>query len=555
MKFQNLLGMFAVLLIALSGPSYATEYGSIPIPRAPMPPTFIPPPIITFVPSAAGTIAPRVSEPEGAESNEVTESNCGGTVELCENKGKSEGDELAKFTINQILYVDLLHGNNISYKFNKIKNNANFTNITDLGNVNLNKNINISNNNKKSNNYNININNDLIIFPQLNKIIIKHSAYKLLYKIIIDKSKGGHWQIALNDNEKILINGVFQRCEFALRVIKNRYTNAAKKSDCDDTCKAFNRAKSVEVGRYHKDLSVALERANLSPLQRLITVGDTVILTPTIPFVPSIDTTAPGAVNTIRNLEKNTTFKVPVVGVNPPAAAKDEEPVVGDNPQEAAKDVGIFDAGGNIANPPAAAKDVGIFNAGGNIANPPAAAKDVGIFNAGGNIANLPAVAVTPKVWEPEGTAFNCGESAESCQQEGGNCGSILAQKVINQIVEKKLLEAEENGKDIEKDFPFVSRNKDFFSYLYLFVEYMDDDSFEPNRLVRSSENDKSLMKSAAQSAEFSLRNIKARLSIAENNPNYDNQCQASNRSKFMEVDGFHEDLSRALIEKNILLL
>ena len=312
-------------------------------------------------------------------------------------------------------------------------------------------------------------------------------------------------------------------------MIKNRYTNAAKKSDCDDTCKAFNRAKSVEVGRYHKILSVALERENLSPLQRLITVGDTVILTPTIPFVPLTGTTTAGAVQTLRNFEKNTTFKVTV-------DAKDEAQVVGDNPQEAAKDVGIN-------------------NAGGNIANPPAAAKDVGIFDAGGNIDNLPAVAVTPKVWESEGTVFNCGESAESCQKEGGNCGSILAQKVISQIVEMKLLEAEENGKDLEKDFPFVSRNKDFFSYLYLFVEHIDDDSFAPNRLVRSSENDKSLMKSAAQSAEFSLRNIKARLSIAENNPNYDNQCQASNRSKFMEVDGFHEDLSRALIEKNILLL
>jgi hypothetical protein len=531
MKFQNLLGMFAVLLIALSGPSYATEYGSIPIPRAPMPPTFIPPPIITFVPSAAGTIAPRVSEPEGAESNEVTESNCGGTVELCENKGKSEGDELAKFTINQILYVDLLHGNNISYKFNKIKNNANFTNITDLGNVNLNKNINISNNNKKINNinnsininndynnntkntknsinYNININKDnnndyniinnsniKINFPQLNQIVIKHSAYKLLYSIIIDKSKGGHWQIALNDNEKILVNGAAQRSEFALRVIKTRYTNAAKKSDCDDTCKAFNRAKSVEVGRYHEDLSIALERAGLSPLQRLIPVGDTVILTPTISFVPSIGSTAPRAVNTIANFSRTTIYKVP-------AAAKDE---------------GISDAGENIAYPPAAA--------------------------------------VTPKVPEPEGAEFNCGESADSCQQEGRNCGSILAQKVINQIVEMVLLDAEENGKDLEKDFPFVSRNKDFFSYLYLFVEHIDDDLFEPNRLVRSSENDKILMKSAAQSAEFSLRNIKARLSIAENNPNYDNKCQAYNRSKFMEVDGFHEDLSRALIGKNIPLL
>jgi hypothetical protein len=542
MKFQNLLGMFAVLLIALSGPSYADSFGSIPTPSAP--PASPPPTVFIHSIPTGVAIDPWVSELE------VTESTCGGTVELCENKGKSEGDELAKFTINQILYFDLLHGNNISYKFYKIKNNVNFTNnkidnknnittnITGHHNVKLNnniniinnatKNINISNNNKKINNinnsininndynnntknsinYNININKDnnndyniinnsniKINFPQLNQIVIKHSAYKLLYSIIIDKSKGGHWQIALNDNEKILVNGAAQRSEFALRVIKTRYTNAAKKSDCDDTCKAFNRAKSVEVGRYHEDLSIALERAGLSPLQRLIPVGDTVILTPTISFVPSIGSTAPRAVNTIANFSRTTIYKVP-------AAAKDE---------------GISDAGENIAYPPAAA--------------------------------------VTPKVPEPEGAEFNCGESADSCQQEGRNCGSILAQKVINQIVEMVLLDAEENGKDLEKDFPFVSRNKDFFSYLYLFVEHIDDDLFEPNRLVRSSENDKILMKSAAQSAEFSLRNIKARLSIAENNPNYDNKCQAYNRSKFMEVDGFHEDLSRALIGKNIPLL
>ena len=223
MKFLNLFGMVAVLLIALSGPSYATEFGSMPIPQAPPPPspptTFIPPPIITFVPSAADIIDPTVSE-RGTESNEVTESNCGGTVELCERKGKSEGRDLSKFTINQIIYVDLLHGNNISQKFYKIKNNVNFTgnkinnNINNNINNKFNNDINNSNDTKNSNNYNNNYNttisNDLTIFPQLNKIVIKQSAYNLLYKIIIEKSKGGHGQIALNDNEKILINGVFQ---------------------------------------------------------------------------------------------------------------------------------------------------------------------------------------------------------------------------------------------------------------------------------------------------------------------------------------------------------
>jgi hypothetical protein len=130
------------------------------------------------------------------------------------------------------------------------------------------------------------------------------------------------------------------------------------------------------------------------------------------------------------------------------------------------------------------------------------------------------------------------------------------------------LLDAEENGKDLEKDFPVVFYNEGILTQHPWLIVNIDDDSDEGslpagigsliallNRMFPINENEKILMKSAAQSAEFSLRTIKERLSKSANNPNCDDKCQAYNTSKMDAVDVFHEEFVDALNAADVPLL
>ena len=227
MKFQNLLGMFAVLLIALSGPSYASGHGSpppspvspIPSTSPPSPPTtFIPPPIITFVPSAADIIDPTVSEPEGTESNEVTESNCGGSVELCKNKGKSEGDELAKFTIERIVEMELLDAEENGKDIEKD-------------------------------------------FPTINRVI-PH-----LHGMWEEAMASGEGEEFFAEAERELLTIAARRAELSLRTIKERLLTSAENPNCDANCKAYNEAKADSVDAFHEELVKALNHADIPLLE------------------------------------------------------------------------------------------------------------------------------------------------------------------------------------------------------------------------------------------------------------------------------------------------
>ena len=227
MKFLNLFGMVAVLLIALSGPSYATEFGSMPIPQAPPPPspptTFIPPPIITFVPSAADIIDPTVSE-RGTESNEVTESNCGGSVELCKNKGKSEGDELAKFTIEQIVEMELLEAKD----------------------------------KKKT----------IVNLPAVLELFTSDGGLDLAgLLMLVVRNPLAVLSVSLNGPEKVLTKLAARRAELALRTIKERLLTSAENPNCDANCKAYNEAKAVSVDDFHEGLVKALNDADIPLLE------------------------------------------------------------------------------------------------------------------------------------------------------------------------------------------------------------------------------------------------------------------------------------------------
>ena len=233
MKFQNLLGMFAVLLIALSGPSYASGHGSpppspvspIPSTSPPSPPTtFIPPPIITFVPSAADIIDPTVSEPEGTESNEVTESNCGGSVELCKNKGKSEGDELAKFTIERIVEMELLEAKD----------------------------------KKKT----------IVNLPAVLELFTSDGGLDLAgLLMLVVRNPLAVLSVSLNGPEKVLTKLAARRAELALRTIKERLLTSAENPNCDANCKAYNEAKAVSVDDFHEGLVKALNDADIPLLE------------------------------------------------------------------------------------------------------------------------------------------------------------------------------------------------------------------------------------------------------------------------------------------------
>ena len=221
MKFQNLLGMFAVLLIALSGPSYASGHFSPPPSPPPSPPTtFIPPPIITFVPSAADIIAPTVSEPEG------TESICDGSVEVCKNKGKSEGDELVKFTIEQIVEMELL--------------DAKDKNIT------------------------------IVNLPALLEFLTSDGGGGLdlaaLLPLLLKTT------FIFNGPESDLITIAARRAELSLRTIKERLLTSAENPNCDANCKAYNEAKADSVDDFHEGLVKALNDADI-PLLKIRIAG------------------------------------------------------------------------------------------------------------------------------------------------------------------------------------------------------------------------------------------------------------------------------------------
>ena len=219
MKFQNLLGMFAVLLIALSGPSYASGHGSPPPSPPPSPPTtFIPPPIITSVPSAADIIAPTVSEPEG------TESICGGSVELCKNKGKSEGDELAKFTIEQIVEMELLEAKD----------------------------------KKKT----------IVNLPAVLELFTSDGGLDLAgLLMLVVRNPLAVLSVSLNGPEKVLTKLAARRAELALRTIKERLLTSAENPNCDANCKAYNEAKAGSVDDFHEGLVKALNDADIPLLE------------------------------------------------------------------------------------------------------------------------------------------------------------------------------------------------------------------------------------------------------------------------------------------------
>jgi hypothetical protein len=162
-----------------------------------------------------------------------------------------------------------------------------------------------------------------------------------------------------------------------------------------------------------------------------------------------------------------------------------------------------------------------------------------------------PADTIAPTVLGPEGTESNCGGSVESCKKEGEDSGSALAERVILEIVEMELLDAKENGKDLEKGFSYYMKylkGNPFFLEVAVFMTSGSMDS-------RFTEPEKVLIKLAAQSAEFSLRTIKKRLFESKNNPNCDANCQAYNEAKIDEVDGFHEALVDSLNDADIPLL
>jgi hypothetical protein len=155
----------------------------------------------------------------------------------------------------------------------------------------------------------------------------------------------------------------------------------------------------------------------------------------------------------------------------------------------------------------------------------------------------------------PEGTESNCGGSVESCKKEGEDRGSSLAKKVIIEIVEMELLDAVENGKDREKDFPQVDEYRLFAPILLAQILSLLDDPRPLWFEFALTEPEKVLIKLAAQRAEFSLRTIIKRLLKSKNNPNCDANCKAYNEAKIDEVDDYHRDLVYSLNDADIPLL
>ena len=228
MKFQNLLGMFSVLLIALSGPSYAgissappaspPAYTVTPPPASPTP-NYIP--IIPFTPPAADTIAPTVLEPEG------TESNCGGTVELCKKQGGESGSALVKKVIIEIIEMELLdakeNGKDLEKDFPRVLRNKN-------------------------------------IAPWL----LRYALYDLRF------TEYDGYQPYFTGPERDLVTLAAQRSEFSLRTIKERLSRSANNPDCDANCLAYIEAKIYEVDHYHRDLVDSLNDADIPLLQSRI---------------------------------------------------------------------------------------------------------------------------------------------------------------------------------------------------------------------------------------------------------------------------------------------
>jgi hypothetical protein len=215
MKFQNLLGMFAVLLIALSGPSYASGHGSPP----PSPPTtFIPPPIITFVPSAADIIAPTVSEPEG------TESICGGSVESCGKEGENSGNALAAKVMIGIVEMELLDAQD--------KEETSARMVTILG-----------------------------------QYATYGGDYLFEFLVLLVREAD---TIGLNEPEKVIAKLAALRSEFSLRTIKERLFVSKNNPNCDANCQVYNEAKIDTVDYYHQEFVKALNEANIPLLETRI---------------------------------------------------------------------------------------------------------------------------------------------------------------------------------------------------------------------------------------------------------------------------------------------
>jgi hypothetical protein len=228
MKFQNLLGMFSVLLIALSGPSYASGYVSPPasppsaIPTTPLPstiPSTIPftPSTIPFTPSPADTIAPTVLGPEG------TESNCGGSVESCKKEGEDRGSSLAKRVIKKIVEKEILDA--------KDKGKT----IADL--------------------------------PKILEYYEKDGSGELLFQILLTLVHPVGGGVGLTKPEKVLTKLAAQRAEFSLRTIIKRLLKSARNPNCDDNCKAYNESKIKAVDTFHESFVEALYHADIPLLQ------------------------------------------------------------------------------------------------------------------------------------------------------------------------------------------------------------------------------------------------------------------------------------------------
>jgi len=227
MKFQNLLGMFAVLLIALSGPSYASGHGSPPPSPPPSPPTtFIPPPIITFVPSVADMIAPMFLEPEGTEI-------CDGSLEVCKNKGKSEGDN------DYIIQGTEIGKNKVTELVSSIVQRV----IRELGDGAI-------------------ITNKKRIFDAKKQELGNDWFDTLVFFIEnrgpVDNKKG---------RPALFIEKAAKQSEYRLRKLKitllEEINQSDQKNECPISCQESNKATLQEVISSHEKLKDALERAGI----------------------------------------------------------------------------------------------------------------------------------------------------------------------------------------------------------------------------------------------------------------------------------------------------
>jgi hypothetical protein len=136
---------------------------------------------------------------------------------------------------------------------------------------------------------------------------------------------------------------------------------------------------------------------------------------------------------------------------------------------------------------------------------------------------------------------------------QGNNSGIDLVNRFIDGIASGEISDAVENGKDLTLDLPHFNEFKEVLIppggyFEMLVVEYLERKKL--GLKLRVSEAGEVLLISFAQRVELSLRSIKARLLIAENNPN-----TIFNKSKINAVDKKHEKFVKILNDAEIPLL